>query len=312
MVEIDSPTDRASRPILVTGAHRSGTTWVGRTISRHPVVHYVQEPFNVSYPNDSMNLSLDTWFTHFDSSPRQQEIANAFDRLLPRGRMGHAWEACRLAGLDSRTPLRFIKYLLSSQRVLVKDPIALFSAGWLYETYHFQVVCMIRNPLAFAGSLKVAGWDFDFEDLRRQQGLMEGPLRAFAEDITRSCEQRESQDLIDRAALLWNVLHHAILGYRERYPDWLFVRHEDLAASPVAEYEKIFVYLGLDMQGSIREYIENYSSQRNPKNASSNVYQPRDSKQVLETWRERLTEEEVARIRRATSAIADQFYATGT
>ena len=34
------------RPILVTGSHRSGTTWVGKTIALSPSVTYIGEPFN--------------------------------------------------------------------------------------------------------------------------------------------------------------------------------------------------------------------------------------------------------------------------
>ena len=34
------------RPILVTGAHRSGTTWVGKMLALAPGVAYVHEPFN--------------------------------------------------------------------------------------------------------------------------------------------------------------------------------------------------------------------------------------------------------------------------
>ena len=35
------------RPILVTGAHRSGTTWVGKMLSTEDGVAYISEPLNV-------------------------------------------------------------------------------------------------------------------------------------------------------------------------------------------------------------------------------------------------------------------------
>ncbi|MCF8233846.1 MAG: hypothetical protein K9G67_15655 [Bacteroidales bacterium] len=35
------------KEILVTGAHRSGTTWVGHVMREAPEVHYIHEPFNV-------------------------------------------------------------------------------------------------------------------------------------------------------------------------------------------------------------------------------------------------------------------------
>ena len=40
----------ANRPILVTGPHRSGTTWVGRMVCSHPGLAYLSEPFNVRIP----------------------------------------------------------------------------------------------------------------------------------------------------------------------------------------------------------------------------------------------------------------------
>jgi hypothetical protein len=39
-------TTSAKRPILVTGAPRSGTTWVGKMLALAPGVGYVHEPFN--------------------------------------------------------------------------------------------------------------------------------------------------------------------------------------------------------------------------------------------------------------------------
>ena len=35
----------SGKPILVTGSHRSGTTWVGKMIAASPLVGYIQEPF---------------------------------------------------------------------------------------------------------------------------------------------------------------------------------------------------------------------------------------------------------------------------
>src|SRR5438105_11589923 len=43
---MSTPTERP-RPILVTGSHRSGTTWVGRVLAASPSgMGYIWEPFN--------------------------------------------------------------------------------------------------------------------------------------------------------------------------------------------------------------------------------------------------------------------------
>src|SRR5690349_10236845 len=55
-----------ARPILVTGAHRSGSTWVGRMLAEAPGVLYVHEPFSVSDPpgRGVCNVRFARWFTY--------------------------------------------------------------------------------------------------------------------------------------------------------------------------------------------------------------------------------------------------------
>ena len=36
-----------TKPILVTGSHRSGTTWVGKMLAATGSVGYIHEPFNL-------------------------------------------------------------------------------------------------------------------------------------------------------------------------------------------------------------------------------------------------------------------------
>ena len=68
--------------ILITGSHRSGTTWIGRTISEHPKVEYIHEPFNVDHPNPRIGLEINTWFAYYNSSNQKDDICDSFDRLL--------------------------------------------------------------------------------------------------------------------------------------------------------------------------------------------------------------------------------------
>ena len=299
-------------PILVTGSHRSGTTWIGQTISQHPRVRYVHEPFNVDYPNKLMGLKLDTWFAYSQSSNQKEEIITSFNNLLQRSPIESALLTCKAAGMDIKTPLRFIKHLmlefLLRPRILVKDPIALMSAGWLYERYHFKVICMIRNPFGFIGSLKAAGWDFDFENFRKQDELMTERLSQFSNSIESMCMERNAHDFIDRAILLWNIFHFVILEYQKQYPNWLFVKHEDIAVRTDLGFQEIFEYLELDMNAHIRNYIEKYTSQKNTVESKSTSFQPRNSKLLLQTWKDRLSNVEISRVKASTSNIASQFY----
>ena len=54
------------RPVLVTGSHRSGSTWVGRMIAEAPGMLYLHEPFNISDPPGPglCNVGFKYWFTY--------------------------------------------------------------------------------------------------------------------------------------------------------------------------------------------------------------------------------------------------------
>jgi hypothetical protein len=152
-----------NKHILVTGSHRSGTTWIGRTVSQHSAINYIQEPFNVDYPNQDVGLKLNTWFTDYQSSCQKNEIKRKFDSLLRANPLLRSLCINRNLGLHPSAPYRYFRLLyhnMIKRQFLLKDPIALMSAGWLYERYDLYVICMIRNPFGFVGSLKKAGWDF--------------------------------------------------------------------------------------------------------------------------------------------------------
>lgn len=297
-------------PILVTGAHRSGTTWIGRTIAQHRSVRYVQEPFNVNHPNPK----LETWFTHYPSSDAKAEIRDAFDNLLQSGPLRSAAIECASVPLDARTPARFLRHAITDlvlrPRALVKDPIALLSAGWLHEAYGFKVIVMIRNPLGFVGSIKKAGWDFDFRHLLRQEKLMSEYLQPYSEDMIRMCDPKSkgSGDIVNRASLLWNVLHHVIAAYQSKYPYWLYLRHEEVALDPERHFRRIFRHLGLSLDRRILRYIRDFTADENPGEVRSTAYQPRRTRTIPNAWKDRLSEDEISRVKRATGDLYGKLY----
>lgn len=293
---------------LVTGSHRSGTTWVGRTIALHPKVEYVHEPFNANMPSEIIRLRPDHWFEYVPGSPRKKEYERSFDRLLKTMPASLALGKCRLAGLDAKTPLRFAKHLVLGSyrdRLLLKDPLALLSAGWLHERYGMRVVCMIRNPLGFVASLKKVGWTFDFRDLADQELLMHEVLSPYADEILEASER--PWDLAEQGSLLWNVLHFVILEYRQRYPSWTFVRYEDLAMNSVPGFRSLYDRLDLRMDKEIERTIEAHTSDANPTEADSASYQPRDARGSLENWRSRLTAEETEIVTLNTQELQARF-----
>src|SRR4029077_14652741 len=78
---------------------------------------------------------------------------------------------------------QFLRYRMQHARPLVKDPMALFSAEWIAETFDAQVVVIVRHPAAFASSIKLDGWAHPFSHFLNQPALMEDHLSSFDEEI---------------------------------------------------------------------------------------------------------------------------------
>jgi hypothetical protein len=290
--------------VLVTGTHRSGTTWVGRTLALHSRFEYVHEPFNATVPNELVGLRPDHWFEYVPGSPHKEEYERRLDDFLKATPVSLAFRKGRMAGLGAKTPLRFAKHLVYGSRrnrFLLKDPLALLSAGWMYERYGLQVVCMIRSPLGFVASLKKMGWRYDFRELADQELLMREVLFPLEDEILKACEN--PGDIVEEGSLLWNVLHFVILEYQRRYPSWSFVRYEDLAKDPVPGFRSLYDRLGLRMNDKIEQTIKAHTSQGNPVEVEGGHYRARDAKGSLDNWRSRLSEEEADRVTLKTQEL---------
>jgi hypothetical protein len=288
-----------SRAILVTGSIRSGSTWVGQMIASHPGIHYVSEPFNTDHAECPARYR----FHHVTS----EEESVFRDYLRPMVEFKPPLSRF----LQGRHVLGSLKHLcrrMLGYRALLKDPHALFSAEWLAETFPLNVVVLIRHPAAFVSSMKRLGWEFHFNHLLEQTALL-GDLLAPYE-----AEMRHLRDTphtgFDEVVLLWRVVHGVIHRYRQRHSDWIFLRHEDLSRDPVGEFDNLFSRLGLTLTPSLAAAIHQHSSEDNPREARAGVVHQlhRDSKANVWSWRLRLSNDEVLRIRRATEPEAVHFY----
>jgi hypothetical protein len=272
-----------STPILVTGSHRSGTTWVGRMLATAPSVAYLHEPFHIHHDPGMCAARFENWFTYVcpeNEAPYREPIGRMLRDACDRS--GAAW------------------YRRSRVRPLIKDPLAVFSAPWLAARFATRNVVLIRHPAAFAGSLKEQRWTHPFAHFLRQPLLMSQHLQPFADDIRSFA--RDERDVVDQAALLWNVIHAMILGYQEAHPDWIYVRHEDLSRDPVEGFRYLFDRLDLELGEASREAIVAHSF------GAASTHLQRDSRANVDTWRTRLTPAEIERVKERVWDVSRRFY----
>ena len=295
-------------PILVTGAHRSGTTWVGRMLALAPGVQYVHEPFN---PRTAAGLSparFDRYFTVV-TSENEARYRPGLEQTI-RFRYGLGVQLRSLRGVadvarTGRDLFRVQGARLTGKRPLVKDPIALLSAEWLAEAFGMNVVVLIRHPAAFAASLKRLGWKHSFATFI-QDGRVPEVVRPYEAEIREQAER--PGEILAQAALLWRLLYNAVDGYRDRHPDWTFLRHEDASLDPVRTFEQLYERLGLALTEAGRAEIARSSDPDNPAALQTPHSVALASAASLGRWREDLTAQEVETLRERTRDVWPRFY----
>jgi hypothetical protein len=298
----------SGRPILVTGAHRSGTTWVGKMLALAPGVAYLHEPFSPKTPKGLSPAGFDRYFTVVTTANEGRYRAGLQRTLEQRYDLRAQLRSARSWRDVARIPLDYARLRgtrSSAERTLVKDPIALLSAEWLAESFGMAVVVLIRHPAAFAASLKRLGWKHSFATFI-QDGEVPEVVRPYEDEIREQAAR--PGEILAQAALLWRLLYNAVDGYRERHPDWEFVQHEDASAAPVATFERLYAQLGLDFTAGAREAIARASATDNPAELTTPHAVELDSAASIGRWRDDLTTAEIETLRERTRDVWPRFY----
>ena len=289
-----------NEPILVTGAHRSGTTWVGQTIALSDGLVYFHEPFN---PNKTpfnkikfctLESKINYWFTYIGKHNQSiyfPLLLNVFsfnyEPISGIRLVRTIGELKYLTGIYFRQ-LRY-KYF-SHPKLIVKDPIALFSTPWLADKFNMSVIGVIRHPAAFADSLIRYEFDHPFAHFIYQKELFSQELNSFNEEIIEFAKNKKP--VIDQAILLWRILYSQIIKYSENNPNWIFRRYEDMVSNPILEFKSLYNDLNLQFTKVIERKILN--------TLKPNAF----------GWKSKLNGDQIARIKSGTHDIWPFFYSS--
>lgn len=300
-----------SRPILVTGTHRSGTTWVGEMLSLDRSVHYIHEPFAPMYERAWLLERPTTPYIYVppDSNGAYQADLDRILSLTPD------WVGIGLRARGIRNWGRLAQEAYSTSRArrmgsrpLVKDPFLLLSVEWFARQSGASPIILVRHPAAFVSSIKRLGWRLDAASLLNQPELMSRFLYPYQHqlDIARSDEL----DIVQHACLVWRVLNSVVRYYQEEYPHWSVLKYEDLAADPVAGFRALYDKLDIPWNNEVERAIVINNSDQNPSEVpqSKRGSTRRNSSAAMWTWRSRLSEAEIELVKMSTIDIAQHWY----
>lgn len=301
-------------PILLTGAHRSGTTFVGRMLSLPASIGYFKEPFNKEYGISG----IDQWFLYIsDAVPAERRYRALIDDLL-QGRACYRKIPPRAADPLSQRLARLLfrsrghlDYRLARlnplvRRFLVKDPIACLSSEYLHRTFDMEVVVLIRHPAGFAASLKRLGWRFNVDVFRAQPELMHDYLAGVLPDLP-----AQKRTPIEEAALVWRCLYSVLERFLARNPAMIPVRHEDIARDPVGQIRTLYERLEVPFTARVQRAITRHTSSQGRADVPGTRAHvlKRNSAAIPAQWKKILTPSEVATIRDITAPVAGRWYA---
>lgn len=296
-------------PILVTGSHRSGTTWVGKMLAAGADTAYISEPLNVLRRPGVFRTPVKYWYAYITDEngaeylPAFNELLNfQYHTLLEIKSLRSVKDFLRM-GRDFRI---FFNGSMRGQRALIKDPFAVFSAPWFEKQLYCKVVVTARHPAGFASSLKRLGWNFDFGNFLDQPLFMRDHL----EGDRAVMESMPKDDIVGQAALLWKIIYRFVHSTRSGYPQFHIVRHEDLSLDPIGGYQVLYQSLGLIFTEKVKDIIRNSSSSENPARLAKNKTHSvnLDSRANLDNWKKILSPEEIVRVRKITEGVWESYY----
>ena len=299
--------DKLNNAVLITGIHRSGSTWIGNMLALSPELIYIHEPFQVGIKYHNPNGIFDHWFEYVENNIPEDRKNEILDYIVALTSItAHDLKDLRTRQLHKikrtlNNALKKTTFSYYKRRVLIKDPIAVFSSVWLYRNIdNLKVVVLIRRPEAFVSSLKKLNWEFDFNEFAGQPGLMNILNSEEKELVLRYAAQKP--DIIHQGIALWNIIYRMLFEMKQKYPQWLFVKYEDIIQSPESEFKSIFKFCNVTLDNSILNKILTYSSSE-----KGNGMKKVSAKQA-DIWEKRISEDEYNLIISNTKSVSQLWY----
>lgn len=306
--------DERFRPVLVVGAGRSGTTWIGRALGHTANAVYVHEPDNHGnsaravrakaglgcFPapavGDDAPRYARLWEAAFAGSrPHEDARARIAERLLSLSHPA-VRHAAVTPGMRTVPGLRVAGLVAPAPRppsepvtAVVKSVQAHLALDWLRHRFAPRVVIVQRDPLNILSSWLELGWGelgpIPRAHLRRYTDRWGVPLPA------------DADGRLERLA--WRVgFLCAVLDEHAARTDAAYVIHDHVCGAPSERLAVLAADIGLDWAAAAEAYVR--ESQRRDGSAYDTH---RNASRQPERWRERLTADQVRR----ACGVLDRF-----
>lgn len=272
-------------PILVTGVPRSGTTWLARWLAGSPGAALAgREPMNTRTPRQyALAGTIDGWarITH----PTAKQVRAL--RLTYRGLHPAVY---------SRYGFRQWAAPWPGTRLVMKDPFALLSIPAIVDHTGARPVLVYRHPGAVLASYRRMGWE---PDLAEVQKLVEEARAGGGPDLPDLPGPGETS-LAEAMGRFWAALHDLALADTAGLDQLVVVSHQELASSGPAGGRTLAERLDLAWTASMEAELDKEGSVKETSPTTLHNFD-RAPAQVAESWRAKLSADDVETIERVTA-----------
>jgi Sulfotransferase family len=326
---MSATTSSHSRPLLLVGMPRSGTTWTMRVLGTDPNLHPLMEPdnegtsapalwgkkavgrFPALQPGDHDQRYHGLWSWILAGAPRSLRLrfaAQILGRVQRPGRtrflQGRRVPLMTIAGAIASHPGKNTPSELRNQRLLVKSVHAPLALEWLAEEFEFDVLVLLRHPGNVLASWLALDLNEQFVRLEENPAVRSQLLKPWG--VT-----APGPDPLERMIFSIGVLSTALEAAASRNPRWLVRTHEQLCSDPGQEFKKLYADLGLSWSEEVDGFLVG-----NDRPGKGFITQ-RVAAELPDNWKRRLTSHQVVVMQRVLSQFplktwsAEDFHATG-
>ena len=276
----------AGPPILITGTHRSGTTWAAAMLAT-PGLWYVHEPF---FTGKGLWHENFTYLRKAKCEPRVDRIVKAVLRGGHRFALHHPWAEHPLMPMRLLPPPR-------PRRVLLKDPMACLMSEYLTEHFGFQTLVLFRHPAGFAWSVTRLQWPLGI--IIRQFLADDTLMQDWLEPYRQLMETTHQQDDLRSATVLYGCLNVVLWAYTRRHPGMRGLSFEELCIEPVERFADLYQQLGLRYDDAVEARHQSLCFAGTPAEGRYHAHEVRrNSREMAVRWRVKLGEKEQSEVRR--------------
>ena len=302
---------------IVSGSHRSGTTWIGNTIAKGTNSAYIWEPFNIDVPFSQRTsygksfLKIENWYHLVENS--DDKLCIDLEQVINKRKLNIRGILSLLPKSLKENPKATLKWLMYGSKlsfnlkrnnsVIIKDPIMLFSTEYLSKKLNCKCILITKDPRSFYNSLKKASWGFDFKNIYYPCVRFKH-LNEFINEVE---ERLNKGALLDPKSigLLWNILHKHIY-YLSKLSHFKIIKYEDICENPVLHLENLSMFAtNKKLSNKIKIRINYEQIKKANKSNKLHMIRHENSKEISELWQSQLNKKEMIEIEKKCSEISN-------